>query len=64
MELVLVYNQDKFDLRKELSIWEVLVELVLVYNQDKFDLRKELSIWKVVELVVWVHCNQAKPYLR
>ena len=59
----LVYNQDKFDLRKELSIWEV-VELVLVYNQDKFDLRKELSIWKVVELVVWVHCNQAKPYLR
>ena len=36
-ELVLVCNQDTFDLRKELRIWEV----VLVCNQDKFDIRKE-----------------------
>ena len=36
-DLVLVCNQDTFDLRKELRILEV----VLVCNQDKFDIHKK-----------------------
>ena len=45
-------NQDKFDLRKELRIWEVEVVLVWVLcNQDKPYLRKEGHI-KVQELVL------------
>jgi hypothetical protein len=54
-DVVLVCNQDKFDLRKELRIlvWEV----VLVCNQDKLDFRKELRI------LVWVFRNQDKFYL-